>query len=449
MIKPNLAPGPTPLELLRALPAIQGNPPLYLLACARQFGDVVRFQAGRVSAVFINHPDAVRRVLQDNHRNYTKDTLQYNALAAVTGRGLLTSDGELWLRQRRLAQPAFARSRLQALGPLVETATNRILGRWDAAALEGKPVDVDREMMRLTLEVVGQALFGIDLSRDAHELTGAVLTTLDHIMYRARKLIVPPDSVPTPRNLRFRRALQTLDRTVYAMIAERRRTGGGDDLFAMLLGARDETSGEQMTDRQVRDEVITLLIAGHETVASALTWTWYLLALHPQIRDEMTAEIRGELGDRPITVNDLPRLELTGRIFDEALRLYPPAWLITRKAVQADEVMGAAIPAGTLVILSPYTLHRHPAFWGDADQFDPRRFLPEIEKSRPRYAYIPFGGGPRQCIGSSFALTEAQLILASLTRRFCLELAPGAPVVMEPLVTLRPHHGLPMLVRRA
>ena len=265
------------------------------------------------------------------------------------------------------------------------------------------------------------------------------MTALDHIMHRARNLIVPPDSIPTPRNLRFRRAMRTLDAAVYAMIAGRRQAGsGGEDLFAMLLQARDEATGEQMDDRQVRDEVITLLIAGHETVASALTWTWYLLALHPDVRGRMVAELQAVPGDRAITVNDLPRLELTARIFNEALRLYPPAWLITRKAIEADAVMGYAIPAGALVILSPYTLHRHPAFWPDPEIFDPERFSPEAEAQRPRYAYIPFGGGPRQCIGNNFALIEGQLILATVARRFSLELPPGNPVVVEPLVTLRP-----------
>jgi len=387
-------------------------------------------------------------VLQDQHRRYSKNTVQYNALSAITGKGLLTSDGPLWLRQRRLAQPAFARSRLMDLDRIIVPAAQAMLERWQEFARKEIPVDVDAEMMRLTLEIVGKALFSIDLSREAGKLTGAVLTVLDHIVYRARNMIVPPDFVPTPRNLRFGSALRVLDETVYRLIQDRRRSDQpGDDLLGMLLKARDDETGEPMSGRQVRDEILTMLIAGHETVASALTWTWYLLSCHPQARDKMRSEVAGHLGSRLPDSTDLAALPYTAQVFSEALRLYPPAWVITRRAVEEDELMGYPVPAGALMIISPYVVHRHPDFWQAPELFSPERFEPEREGKRHRFAYIPFGGGPRLCIGSGFAAVEAHLIMAMITQQFWLELAPKTQVQVDALVTLRPKEGLPMLVR--
>jgi cytochrome P450 len=391
----------------------------------------------------------VKHVLQDQNRRYSKNTVQYNALSTITGRGLLTSDGTFWLRQRRLAQPAFARPRLMALDQIIVPATRAMLERWETAAKAGQILDIDGEMMRLTLEIVGKALFSIDLSRDAARLTGAVLTALDHIIYRARYMIVPPDFVPTPRNLRFKRALRTLDEAVYALIAERRRMGQpGEDLLGMLLQARDEETGQPMSDLHVRDEVLTMLIAGHETVASALTWTWYLLAGQPEARQRLRSEVECVLGGREPGVQDLAQLSYTGQVFAEALRLYPPAWVITRRAEEMDEIQGYSIPAGALVIMSPYVVHRSPDFWENPLAFLPTRFDVEREARQHRFAYIPFGGGPRLCIGSHFATLEATLIMAMVTQRFWLELGAEKPVEMDALVTLRPHGGMPMRLAR-
>lgn len=436
--------------LLPHLRRIQSDTLGFIMDTTRRSGDLVHFDLGGPQAFLVSRPSVIQHVLQDNHRNYTKDTIQYNSLATVTGRGLLTSDGDAWLRNRRLAQPAFARPRLAALDQVVVPAAAAMLERWEGALRQSAELDVDREMMQVTLEVVGKALFGIDLSREAHALTGAVLTCLDHIIYKARVLITPPDFLPTPRNLRFRRALRALDQAVFDLIDGRARAADpGDDLLGMLLKARDPQNGRPLDRQQLRDEVITLLIAGHETVASALTWSFYLLAGHPAAWDELHAEVQAVLGGRLPASADLPRLAFTGQVFDEALRLYPPAWLITRKAVAADEFDGARVPAGALVIISTYAVHRHADFWPDAERFDPHRFAEGEEERRPRFAYIPFGGGPRLCIGNHFALAEARLILAMVAQRFRLSLMPDAAVFPDPLVTIRPRGGLPMRLSKA
>jgi cytochrome P450 len=440
-----LPPGPTPRELLPQITMIQKDAPAFLQKLSNTYGDISYLAVGKLPVYIVSHPDGVKHVLQDQHRRYSKDTIQYNSLATVTGRGLLTSDGSFWLRQRRLAQPAFARPRLNALDKIVIPAAQDMLERWELASREKTPLDIDAEMMRLALEVVGKALFSINLREDAKRLTGAVLTALDHIVHRARNVVVPPAWVPTPRNLRFRRALKTLDEAVYAMIASRRNSGQEyDDLLGMLLRARDEETGQQMNDIQVRDEIMTMLIAGHETVASALTWTWYLLARSPQEQERLRDEVHSVLQNRDPSAEDLPALQRTACTFSEALRLYPPAWVITRKAIEEDELCGYPVPSGALVIISPYVVHRRTDFWDDPLAFRPDRFLPDSESKRHRFAYIPFGGGPRSCIGNQFAAVEAHLVMAMIMQRCRLVLEPSAQIKMDALVTLRPQHGLPM-----
>jgi cytochrome P450 len=337
--------------------------------------------------------------------------------------------------------------RLDQLAGTIQEATRAMLERWEAKENPSAVIDVDREMMRLTLEIVGKALFSIDLRSQASELTSAVVVALDHIVGRVRNPFSPPGFIPTRSNRLFRSALQSLNRAVYKMIQDRRAAGDpGNDLLGMLLQARDEETGKQMDDRQIRDEIITIIIAGHETVASALSWTWYLLASHPQVRDQIDMELASVLGNNEPVSNDIQRLDLTRAVIDEALRLYPPAWLITRKAVGDDNLGDYRIQAGALMIISPFLLHRSPEYWKNPQVFNPARFLGVAGAERPRYAYIPFGGGPRMCIGNSFALLEARLILAMVAQRYRLRLAPGAAVLPEALVTLRPQHGLAMLL---
>lgn len=440
----NLPPGPRGRAALEGLRELQQSPLAFLSRVTAQYGDLVRYPLGPWEFYIATHPDHVSRVLQENQRAYSKDTFQYNLLKIVTGNGLLTSDGAFWLRQRRLAQPAFHHRRLEALDALITAAIADMLEDWEGAAAREAPIDVAAAMMQVALRIVGQALFSIDIREEADVLAQAVLVVLDHIVERARTLGLTPEWLPTARNHHFRAALATLDRVVYATIARRRQAGGDDDLLSMLLAARDEETGEGMSDRQVRDEVMTLLIAGHETVASALAWTWYLIARAPEVERKLHAEVDAVLGGRLPSAADLPRLMYTRQVFEEALRLYPPAWIITRKTLAADVLGGYPIPAGALVVLSPYVTQRRPDLWENPEAFDPERFAPARAAGRPRFAYFPFGGGARLCIGNHFALVEAQLIIASVAQRFHLRLASDHPVEPEPSVTLRPRHGLLM-----
>lgn len=438
-------PGPTGLALLRQSLSIQRDPLSFLLSCAQTYGDIVRFPIGNPAVLAVSDPEAVRHILQDNHHNYSKDTLQFNTLALVTGRGLLTSDGDFWLRQRRMMQPAFHRQRIAGFGAAMTAAAERRLALWEARPA-GAPLDVDAEMMALALEVVGRTLFSADLGAEAHDLVRAVLTALDFIVYRAQTPLALPLWMPTPRHRGFQAALRQLDQAVARLTADRRAALAAgrprpDDLLQMLLDARTE-AGQPMTDRQLRDEIITLLIAGHETVASALTWAWHLLAANPIAEAALHRELLITLGGRTPGFDDLPRLPYTRAVFDEALRLYPPAWLITRKALAADLVGGHPIPAGALLIISPFVVHRRPAHWPQPEQFRPERFLGDQATTAPRFAYLPFGGGPRQCIGNVFALVEGTLVLATIAQRYRLRPAPGRAVRADPLVTLRPHGGL-------
>lgn len=436
-------PGPQPLEVLRALPRFQRDPLTFFADLFTQYGDVVRLPAGALSGLLVNHPSAARHVLQDNHRNYTKNTIQYNTLALVTGRGLLTTDGDSWLAHRRLMQPAFHRQRLLALGAAMTRAAERLAERWAAMPAPAR-VDVDAAMMQAALEVVGETLFSVDLSQAAPDMVRDTLTALDYIIYRAQNPLALPPAFPTPRNRQFKAALARLDAHLLQVIRARRaHPNPPADLLQMLLEARDADSQHGMTDAQIRDEVMTLVVAGHETVASALTWTWHLLGQHPAAVTALRAELRAVLGGRVPTVTDLPNLPYTRQVFDEALRLYPPAWLLTRQAVQEDvlTVDGRAypVPAGSLVILSPYTLHRRADLWPEPEAFRPERFAHDP----PRWGYLPFGGGPHLCIGNHFALMEGALMLATLAQRFDLRPTPH-PVTVEALVTLRPKHGLLM-----
>ncbi|MCA9972478.1 MAG: cytochrome P450 [Anaerolineales bacterium] len=423
--------------------AIMRDPLAFLLRGAQDHGPFVQYPLGIATVYQISDPALLQHVLQTNARNYSKDTVQYRTLAQITGNGLLTSDGRSWLTHRRLMQPAFHRQRLESYGAVIVAATTAMLDRWQARTQACAPIDVDAAMMQLTLEIVGQTLFNLDLRREAPQMTHAVLELLDHVVHRATHPLGLPRAVPTPRNRRVAAALRQLDRLIADTIADRRR-GGADrgDMLSMLLLARDEESGEGLSDEEIRDEMVTLLIAGHETVASALTWSWYLLSRHAGVRRQLAAEVDEALNGRLPTVADLPRLPLTRMVFDETLRLYPPAWLITRRALADDDVGAHTIPAGSILVLSPYVTHRNTAVWPNPLGFDPWRFTPEATQARPRFAYIPFGGGPRLCIGDRFALLEAPLILATVTQRLHLDLLPGHPIVMDPLVTLRPRHGM-------
>jgi cytochrome P450 len=413
-----------------------------------RYGDVVSVPTlmGRLTLVF--HPDGVRRVLQENHLNYNKNIPDYRILSLVLGNGLLTNDGESWLQQRRLMQPAFHRDRVAAFGTLITEATTAWLNQLETAQAigSGRPLDIPQEMSRLTLSIVCKALFGADLPAEALERVSRALTTANHLLSEAFYL---PGilSLPTPQRHRLREARGELHAVVDTIIQQRRALGeqrGRGDLLAMLLDARDAETGVGMSDQQLRDEILTLLLAGHETTANTLSWTLYLLAQHPDIAANLQSEYRRVLQGRPPRMDDLPHLSLTRMVIEESMRLYPPAWALGRRALAEDEIGGHTIPKGAYVLVFQYVTHRHPDFWERPDAFDPERFAAERATGRHRYAYFPFGGGPRLCIGNQFALIEARLILATFLSRYPLLLSPTAHVIPEPLVTLRPRGSLLM-----
>jgi cytochrome P450 len=323
--------------------------------------------------------------------------------------------------------------------------TGQMLDRWQQYANTNQAIDVSDEMMHLTLMIISRTMFGADLGAEANRIGQAVSTGIIESNRRMFSFPEIPFWIPTPANRRFLDARAVLDEVVQRMITNRRQSGNPaahNDLLSMLIEAQDEATGERMSDQQLRDEVLTIFVAGHETTANALSWAWYLLSRNPAVRTKLRHELDQVLGGRTPTMADLPNLRYTAMVIEEAMRLYPPAWEIERQAVADDTIGGYHIPAGTIVMLSPYVVHRHPQFWSNPEGFEPERFLPERSEGRPRFAYFPFGGGPRLCIGNNFALMEAQLILAMVTQRFDLNLLPGRIPSPEPLVTLRPHGGV-------
>jgi cytochrome P450 len=440
-----LPPGPRGLPILGMLPAVRRNPTGVFMHAARSFGDVAYLKIGPRRGFLITNPGDVRHVLQDNARNYHKSPL-YDKLRVLVGNGLLTSEGEFWLRQRRIAQPAFHRQAVAALAGVMADAAGETAAEWQALASRGRPVDVVEEMMRLTRTVVLRALLGADLGPFAGRVDDAWTTVNRHIGEDFWSLGFT-DRLPTSRYRRFQAARAVLHGAVDHVISQRRRTPSDNaDLLSMLLSARDEETGETMTDEQLRVEVLTFLLAGQETTSLALTWTWYLLSQHAGAQRRLEQEIDTVLDRRRPEYADLANLPYTRMVIDEAMRLYPPAWGFSRQALADDHLGGFRLPRGWLAFVIPYVLHRLPAYWQDPDVFDPERFLPERSADRPKFVYLPFGAGPRQCIGNQFALIEAHLILATLAQGYRLQLVPRHRVEPWPLITLRPRFGMPMII---
>lgn len=421
----------------RPIPKFSGSarelvrrPHHFFLQLTREYGDIVQYRAAPEPAYLINHPDYIRQVLVSNGRNYNKDThLNKYMLESLVGQGLLTSEPPLWRQQRHLIQPAFHRRNLTTFTDLMVSSTKKTLDRLSALASSGQPFDIAAEMMKLTLDIVTRALFGYEIGPQAEAVGQAVDTLIE---------------IAKPSRARFQETLRQLDEIVFAIIDQRRRQSHetAQDLLDMLLQARYEETGEGMSDRQVRDEVMSLFIAGHETTANTLSWLWYLLGQHATVVTRMEAELAAVLNGRSPTTTDFPHLAYTNQVIKEGMRLYPSAWSISRRALADDSIDGYFIPAGAIVALSPYTLHRHPAFWPNPEQFDPERFTPEQENGRSRYAYIPFGGGARKCIGDQFALMESMIIVPEILQNFRLQLVPDHQVEEHALVTLRPKNGI-------
>jgi cytochrome P450 len=435
-------PGPRGHLLLGSIPEIRRDNVHAFLDIWRRYGDTVRLR-GPMTLYLVAHPDGVKHVLQDNAANYPRPPAVRDRLQAIVGDGLVGAEGAAWVRSRRMAQPAFRRHHLDRFCALFAEATAEVLGGWERAAELGRPLDVEAEMVRVSLANLGASLFQADWRRDVERVAPAVTDILAFANSRLTS-VVDTSRLPLPSTRRFHRRLELLDSILYPLIGERRRAPGGDDLVSMLVDARDE-DGARLTDKQVRDETISFFIAGHATIAAALTWTWYLLSTHPESWRRLKAEVDEVLGGRPPAAADLPRLRYAGMVVQEAMRLYPPVYLLLRRALADDEVGGYRIPAGADIAMCPYVTHRHPGFWDNPEGFDPERFAPEAAGRRHRMAFFPFSGGPRRCIGEGYAQLQLPLVVAMVSQRYRLSLLPARPAQVGVAVTLRPR--TPMLMR--
>jgi cytochrome P450 len=436
-------PRPGGLPLFGALPKVRRDPLPTLVEAARRHGDLVCLGGMGSQKVYLaSHPDDVEHVFKTNPANYCKGA-SFQLQKPLAGEGLSLSEGDFWRSQRGLPEPAFHVPRLAALAGAITGGTEAAIEGWGVRARRGEAFDVEREMTRLSLNLAARTLFGSEGKERAEAVRRSASTAFGILDDRAGSLAVPPAWLPTPANLRFQRAVGALDKGVYEVIRDRRRKGEeGDDVLSLLLGVRDAGTGAPLPDRQVRDQVVTLLIAGHESTAISLTWCFYLLSRHPAIERRLHLELDEAVGDRLPGFQDLRRLPYLSMFVKEALRLYPPFWMLTRTPIEDDRIGGHRVPAGSVLLFSPYVTHRHAAFWPNPEAVDPERFTPERSAERPRFAYFPFGGGPRQGIGMRLAEFQIQLVLAAIARRFSLHLVPGRRVEPEAARSLRPRGGL-------
>jgi cytochrome P450 len=413
----------------------------FLLGNRDTFGDIAHFKILGRHIFQLNNPDYIQYVLVRHPEQFNKTPNLKRSTKKTIGEGLLTSEGEFHKRQRKLVQPAFHHKRIATYADLMVNYTTAMLDGWHT----GDQRDIHHEMMKLTMQIVAKALFDADVSSDADAIGHAITVGIESASKRTMQAVSMPEWVPTAENAERRRATSLLNDTIYGMIAERRQSSEDKgDLLSMLLMAVDEDDGGQMTDKQVHDEAMTLFIAGHETTANALSWTLYLLSQHPEIEAKLLEELRTVLGGRAPTMADLPRLVYTDMVIKESMRLYPPAWIIGRLAMEDVDLGGYHIPKGSIVIMSPYVMHHDARYFEQPEAFRPERFAPGYEERLPKYAYFPFGGGPRVCVGNQFAMMEANLVLATIAQRFHVSLAPGQPVEMQPMITLRPRGSLRM-----
>jgi cytochrome P450 len=457
------APGPSSRNIARVMARVRLDPLAELVRVSQRYGDVstLRMPAAlrlpQAELMLVRNGDHARRILITNQDNYHKP-LEYRILGVLLGEGLLTTDNaELWRRQRRLVQPMFAKRHLGPFAEHMTAAAAQTLDRWGQTS-SGRTIDAAEAMNAITLDVVGRALFGSDLSGPVAETVGSAMTTVLRAGIDMARAILPRVGTQLPgvtlqstlkvhpfRWRRTQQAVSTLDEVVWRLIAERRAHPDDDqeNLLSLLLAVRDDETGEPMPDEQVRDEIMTFLAAGHETTANAMAWMWMLLSQHPDVRDRMHEEIDTVLQGRVPTAADADLLPYTLAVVQESMRLYPPVWIIVREPYEDDQLGDVAVPAGTPVAILTYLVHRDPAIWTNPEGFDPNRFLPGAPP-RPRHAFMPFGAGRRVCVGSGFALMEGVLLTAMIAQRFQLDLAPAARIIPEATITLRPKHGIPM-----
>ena len=438
-MKAPLPPGPRGHWLQGHLPQFRGDRLEFMARCVREYGDVVGLRFGHRRVYLVNHPDLLEEILVTQSRHFIKNfALRINPL--VFGKGLLVSEQEFWLKQRRLIQPAFSRNRLAGYSQVMIDATQAMLASWKP----GETRDIYTDMMRLTLAITARTLFDAEVDGDASEVSNALHLLQENFLVRINSLLLLPIWVPTPQNLRLRRIIRKLDEIIFRFIRQRRQNPvEKPDLLSILLQARDEDDGTGMTDRQVRDEAMTLFLAGHETTALALSWTWYLLAGHPEVEEKLQAEVDGVLAGRVPTFEDLPRLKYAEKVIQESMRYYPPVYLIGREAIDECVIGGFRVKRGTTLLMSQWLIHRDPRFFEQPEKFIPERWTEEFARTMPKFAYFPFGGGPRLCIGNTFAMMEMVLVLADIAQRFRFTAKAGHDVTLWPSFTLRPRNGIP------
>ena len=448
MARARVPPRPKLLPYVGVLWAARKDPLGFFLKVSREHGDFVRFDAGLHPLFLVGNPDSIGQVLRHNYQNYKKSEFYYK-VAPIFGEGMFVVEGERWRRKRQLAQPAFHQKVLKTFVRIMSEAAEEVMGRWEPAAESGQPIDVAREMMRVSLLIVIKAFFSTDFRGDISEMSRALTVLMRAGEQRIWSLFDFQYRLPTPANMRVARAKDTFDRTIFTLIENRRASNVvRDDLLSMFLAADSEQTGDPVTNQELRDDLMTLIIAGHETTAMSIAWAFYLMSKNPQVAHALKQELDTVLGGRTPTFEDLSKLEYTTMVVQESMRIYPPFWSMSRTAIEDDELDGYHIPAGSSLMLCPYVVHRNPAYWENPEGFDPERFSPARSARQHEFAYFPFGGGPRSCIGRHFAMMEAQIVLAVLAQRYRLDMVPGHPVEPQAMISLRPRFGLPMTVHR-
>jgi cytochrome P450 len=435
-------PGPQGYPIVGALPKVLKDPLPFLSQAVRDYGDVVCLGGvGAQKFYLVTHPRDVERVWKTHHRNYVRGS-NFQLLKPLGGNGLFLNEGDSWRTQRKLLQPSFHVTRLMGMVDAINASIAAKLQRWRREITPGEPFDLEHEMMDLLIEISVKTLFGTEVAGDSATVHETITTAFSILHRRVLSAVPLPWWVPFPSHVRFLRAVAGLEEVVYRLIGERRRSGvEGNDVLSTLLSVRDE-AGEPMPDRQIRDEVVTMLVAGHESTGASLSWALYLLSRYPLVAQRVEQELAEVLGGRTPGFQDLPRLPYLAMVLKESLRLYPPFWMLTRTPVVDDVLSGHRIPAGSILMFSAYVTQRRPDFWPNPEAFDPERFTPERSEGRPQFAYFPFGGGPRLCIGGRLAEMQSLLVLATVLQRYDFHAVPGRRVEPAAMLSLRPKGGL-------